>query len=72
MIDDIFIKDENEYINYSKLKPSYKYSRKKLNLFVQNVIVYRKRHLFVYRFRSYVQNVSRTAKKLKKKENRQT
>ena len=30
MIDNIFIKDENDYINYSKLKPRYKYNRKKV------------------------------------------
>lgn len=30
MIDNIFIKDKNDYIKYSELKPRYKYSRKKV------------------------------------------
>lgn len=40
MNDIIFINDENDYIKYNKIKPRNKIIYKKLNLFVQIIIIY--------------------------------
>ena len=71
MIDYIFIKDENDYINYSKLKPSYKYSRKKVKFVCTKCNCISEKTFVCLSFPFICTNVSRTAKKLKKKENRQ-